>query len=76
MGGLLRTRDGQTTGLRDGQSLLQHRTGRQTGGETKRERGWRKKETEDHLIVGIIRISDGGNATLDPTTQTNVAVKE
>lgn len=36
---LLRTRDGQATGLRDGQSLLQDRTGTQRGSgtnETKR----------------------------------------
>lgn len=37
--GPLGTRDGQATGLSDGQSLLQDRT-RNT---TKRKRGWRRK---------------------------------
>lgn len=69
---LLRTRDGQATGLRDGQSLLHDRTGDRERRD-KEEKRMEKKETENDLIIII---SGTRNSKLESTTQINVAVKE
>lgn len=72
--GLLRTRDGQAAGLRDGQSLLHDRTGDRQRHD-REEKRMEKKETENHSFI-IIRISDRRNTKLASTTHINVAVKE
>lgn len=71
--GLLRTRDGQAAGLRDGQSLLHDRTGDRQRHD-REEKRMEKNETENHLF--IIIISDRRNTKLASTTHINVAVKE
>lgn len=73
---LLRTRDRQATGLRDGQSLLHDTTGDRER-QDREEKRMEKKETENHLINMILTtISGQRNTKLESTTHKNVAVRE